>query len=150
MIAIDKYVICRATVTTVLIGLVIGFVWSFGAQLTNIVWQGLIEFVLLLPVILLNIIWYDIAIRKRSLVDESSFSIVLIVIIAILNGLGVLAEIVPTSETVKNPVLPFNIWHVVPLIILSLNLLFILVYYTVGKRTCKLIYGTKKESEEKE
>ena len=162
MIAIDKYVICRATVTTVLIGAVIGAVYYIGVNIASILaiiglvgnlpWFFVIAVVswgvAFLPIILTNLIWYGITTKNDDLV----------VIPACLDVVLIACELVYVPCAAIGGNSPgsiaydwhqtYLIWNWLPLIILSLNVIFILVYYTVGKRTCKLIYGTKKESED--
>jgi hypothetical protein len=101
----------------------------------------------LLPVILINIAWYwdsngesDAAGAVSLLIVVLSLYDLLIAISATIGG--------EKGSTAYDLHQLYNVWWWLPLIVLALNLLFILVYYTVGKRTCKIIYRMKKEEKE--
>jgi len=146
----DKYVICRATVSILLIGLVVGLMWEFGASIDAIavliiLGIGFLWFLAFLPVIFTNLAWCSLINNKETWIVW--FGLGLLTTCIELLGVGIAA----TDSNEPNYTIGYALNHAytplwwLPLIILALNLLFILVYYTVGKRTCKLIYGAKKE-----
>ncbi len=156
---INKHVICRASVATILLVVISGFIILYGATILgaiistlsgiistlsgitidgklfeNIAW-GIIFLGACIPLVLINTAWkyhYNGELTRDDCIFVAFFTLLI----------GGFDFVVPALALYANK---FVIWQCIPIVLIVINLTFILLYYTAGKKTCKLIYGGKAE-----
>lgn len=162
---INKHILCRIGVSVASMAMIliisyliftnklaiVSFLTSawFAVTLTTIVYVALI-LVSIVPLVTLNWAWYEEESKTEHIIineDVEDLGMWLTIFGGVISCATLLVYLIGAFSTVNTNVtyyLNTNFPYVwVPGLILIINMIFIGVYYKVGKKVCKVIYGEK-------
>lgn len=153
---INKYVLCRFSVSIICVVALVAAIlsadtiismmqqfgildpaMSFGIGALWLIMMLIVVVILALPIIGINWIWYIYSVGKDHDTDIMAFFIAIAALIEMMFSFMTLFTPPGSAGADVAKLSPYT-W--VPGAIILINVIFIVIYSTIGKKTCKIIY----------